>query len=102
MNRFIRFSSFFSFFLLVACSSTGVVPTGAGSYMLAKTGAAPGATGAEVTADLYREANEFCAKQNRQFVNISVDAKDWKPFVRLANSKLEFKCDEKSTGNERQ
>jgi hypothetical protein len=78
--------------ILTGCSSTGVVPTGPDTYMLAKTGGAPGTSGAEVTADLYREANAFCADQKKQLMTVTVTAQDWKPFVRLANSKLEFRC----------
>jgi hypothetical protein len=43
-------------------------------------------------ADLYREANAFCAEQKKQFVKINVTEQDNKPFVRLANAKLEFRC----------
>jgi hypothetical protein len=63
--------------------------------MIAKTGAAPGTSGAEVTADLYREANAFCSNQKKQLVTVNVIALDHKPFVRLANSQLEFRCVEK-------
>jgi DNA polymerase len=78
--------------ILTGCSSTGVVPTGQDAYMVAKTGGAPGTSGAEVTADLYREANAFCADQKKQLITVNVTELDWKPFVRLANSKLEFRC----------
>ena len=81
---------------LAGCSSTGVVSTGADTYMIAKSGGGPGATGAEMSADLYREANAFCAEQKKQFVRISVTEQDNKPFVRLANSKLEFRCEAES------
>jgi hypothetical protein len=78
--------------ILTGCSSTGVVPTGPDTYMLAKRSLAPGATGAEVTADLYREANAFCAEEKKQLLTVNVTAQDYRPFVRLANSKLEFRC----------
>lgn len=77
---------------LAGCSSTGVVSTGPDTYMVAKSGGGPGASGAEMSADLYREANAFCAAQKKQFVRISVTEQDNKPFVRLANAKLEFRC----------
>lgn len=77
---------------LTGCSSTGVVSTGSDTYMVAKSGGGPGASGAEISADLYREANAFCAKQKKQFAKISVTEQDNKPFVRLANAKLEFRC----------
>ena len=78
--------------VLAGCSSTGVVSTGSDTYMVAKSGGGPGASGAEMSADLYREANAFCAEQKKQFVRINVTEQDNKPFVRLANSKLEFRC----------
>ena len=48
---------------VVGCSSTGVVSIGVDSYMIAKSGGGPGASGAEMSADLYQEANAFCAEQ---------------------------------------
>jgi hypothetical protein len=78
--------------VITGCSSTGVVSTGPDTYMVAKSGGGPGASGAEISADLYREANAFCAAQKKQFVRISVTEQDNKPFVRQANAKLEFRC----------
>jgi len=78
--------------LLSGCSSTGVVPAGDGTLMIAKTDGAPATSGAEVTADLYREAHDYCEKRQMDFKTISVDEKDWKAFVRLASSKVEFRC----------
>ena len=78
--------------VLAGCASTGVVSTGSDTYMIAKSGGGPGASGAEMSADLYLEANAFCAEQKKQFVRINVTEQDNKPFVRLANSKLEFRC----------
>lgn len=80
--------------LMAACassSSTGVVSTSPDTYMIAKSGGF-GVSGAEVSADLYREANAFCAQQNRQFLRISLNERDKRPFVRAANAKLEFRC----------
>lgn len=77
---------------VAGCASTGVVSTGVDSYMIAKGGGGPGATGAEMSADLYREANAFCASQKKQFERISVTEKDNTPFVRAASSKIEFRC----------
>ena len=81
------------------CSTTGVTPMGDGMYMIAKTGGTPGASGAEVSADLYREAYAFCASKNMDFHKVSIDEKDWKAFVRLASSKLEFRCVENPENN---
>jgi hypothetical protein len=78
--------------MMAGCSSTGIVSTGPDTYMVARSGGGPGASGAEISAGLYREANEFCAAQKKQFSRISVTEQDNKPFVRLANAKLEFRC----------
>lgn len=78
--------------VFAGCSSTGVVSTGSDTYMVAKSGGGPGASGAEMSADLYREANAFCAEQKKQFVRISVTERDIKPFHGPANAKLEFRC----------
>lgn len=82
--------------LLSGCSSTGIVHTGSDTFMVAKTGGAPGTSGGEVTADLYREAYSFCAAKNMDLEKISVEEEDWRAFVTLANSKLEFRCIEKA------
>ncbi len=78
--------------VLAGCSSTGVVSTGSDTYMIAKSGGGSGASGAEMSAGLYREANAFCTEQKKQFVRISITEQDYMPFVRLANAKLEFRC----------
>jgi hypothetical protein len=78
--------------ILAGCSSTGVVSTGADTYMVAKSGGGPGASGADMSADLYREANAFCAEKKKQFVRINITEQNNVPFVRLANAKLEFSC----------
>jgi hypothetical protein len=79
--------------VLAGCSiskGTGVVSTGADAYMVANSGGRT--TGAEMSAALYREANEFCAAQKKQFVRINVTEQNHKPFVRPASAKLEFRC----------
>lgn len=88
-----KYAIIFVTLIISGCSSTGVVPTGVDTYMIAKSGGGPGASGAEMSAGLYKEANAFCASKERQFVRISVVEQDNKPFVRLANAKLEFRCD---------
>ena len=53
-------------FILVACSSTGVVPMDSGTYMIAKRSAQVGFGPPDgVKADVYREANDFCAKKQK-------------------------------------
>lgn len=76
-------------FLLVACSSTGVVPTGGDTYMAAKSG---GGFVSDMTADIFREAAAFCADQKKKLEKINLTEQNNIPFVRRANSKLEFRC----------
>lgn len=78
--------------LLAGCASTGVVSTGPDTYMIAKRGGPELGPGAEITADLYREANAFCAEQKKQLITIKVTALDGRVFVRPASSHLEFRC----------
>ena len=78
--------------ILTGCSNSAVVATGPDTYVLAKTADWPGISAAEVTKDLYREANAFCADQKKRLITVNVTAVDWKPFVRRTNSKLEFRC----------
>jgi hypothetical protein len=78
---------------LAACaSSSGVVSTGPGTYMVANKHLAPGASGGPLLADLYREAGEFCAKQGGQVQGLQTGATDHQPFGQLANARLEFRC----------
>ena len=75
--------------LLSGCASSGVVSTGPDTYMIAKTSRVPAFTsGAELAADLYREANAFCIGQERQLLTVNATARDWAP----ASAKLEFRC----------
>lgn len=78
--------------LLAACASTGVVSTGADSYMVADTSQRPGAAGAPILVDLYREAGAFCKSKGGNVETIATEAKDHQPFVRLASARLEFRC----------
>lgn len=79
-------------FLLAGCASSGVVPMGLGTYMVTKQSATGFHSGASVTADLYREAGEFCAKQQKDLEPINVAEKDGVPGYAFASSRLEFRC----------
>ena len=76
--------------LLVGCAvSSGVVSIGPDTYMLAKS--APGESGGEITADLYREANTYCAEQKKQVVTISSKSRD-SGFARKGTAEIQFRC----------
>ena len=78
--------------LLSACSSTGVIPMDKDSYMVSKRSAQVGfgpAIGAK--ADLYEEANAFCAKQNKAVETVNIETTD-SGFARPASASLQFRC----------
>ena len=79
--------------VLVGCASTGVVPADRGTYMLSKQSAAGifGTSGG-VRADIYAEANEFCARTNEAVETVNLEVKDAVPFVRTSSVMLQFKC----------
>jgi hypothetical protein len=63
--------------VLTSCASTGVVPMDKDTYMLAKRSAQVGfgpADGAK--ADVYREATDFCAKQNKKLETVKLEMTD--------------------------
>ncbi len=78
--------------VLTGCSSTGVVPMDKDTYMLATRSAQAGfgpPIGAK--ADVYREANDFCAKQNKKLETVKLDMTN-SGFARPASVSLEFRC----------
>lgn len=78
--------------LLAGCASTGVVPTGDGTYMLAKRSSTD--SGGEIMADLYREAGAHCAAEGKKMAQTSGKSKDTMPF-RPGNAELHFRCVDK-------
>lgn len=78
---------------LAGCASTGVVPTGGDTYMLAKTGAGGMfSSGAAVAADLYAEANAFCGHKGQSVETIESEAENAIPLVRMNRASLKFRC----------
>ena len=79
--------------LLASCSSTGIIPIGKGEYMVSKTSAGGGFVSAAGTkAELYKEANAFCAKTGKVIETIKITGKDGRVFVRSASAELQFRC----------
>jgi hypothetical protein len=78
--------------ILTGCA-TGIIPTDKGAFMSQKNSAG-GAFGdpQSVLADLYREANDFCAKNNQVVETISSIPEKGIPFVRPARATLNFRC----------
>ena len=78
--------------LLTGCASSGISPMNKDTYFVSEMRSMPGigpATGAK--ADIYKEANEFCAKQNKHVETVKLDMVNAVPF-RPGSASLEFKC----------
>ena len=83
--------------LLTGCASTGVVLIEKDIYMVAKRSAQVGfGPSYGVKADVYQEANDFCAKQNKKLETVKLDMEDG-GFARPASVSLQFRCGSDST-----
>ena len=82
-----------SLLVLSGCASTGIVPMDRGTYMISKQSAA-GLFGTPdgVRADIYTEANEFCARTGQAVETVNAEIKAAIPFVRTGSAMLQFKC----------
>lgn len=78
---------------LISCTSTGVIPMDKGTYMIGKRSAQMGFGPPEGTkADVYKEANEFCAKNNKAVKTIHLKMVD-SGFARPGSVELTFRCE---------
>jgi hypothetical protein len=78
---------------LSACASTGIVATGDGVFMISKESAGCGfASAGGALAVVYKEANANCDGQGKKLETVNVYSKDGTPFVRCAETKLQFRC----------
>jgi hypothetical protein len=79
--------------ICISGCATGIVPTDKGAFMSQKSSAG-GAFGdpQAVLADLYIEANEFCARSGKLVETISTNPEKGIPFVRPARATLNFRC----------
>ena len=83
--------------LLVAVASagcsttTGVVKISDDTYMLAKQDATVW-SGAGVKVELYKEANTYCAKDGKTFVQVSNTSVDAVSGRSMAGAEIQFKC----------
>ena len=78
--------------ILSGCASTGVVLMEKDTYMIAKRSAQFGfgpPVGAK--ADVYHEANEFCAKQNMKVETVDLNMTDG-GLARPGSVSLQFRC----------
>jgi hypothetical protein len=79
--------------LLAGCASSGVVPADRGTYLISKQSAA-GMFGTPegVKLDIYKEANEFCARKGQVVETVNVETQNAVPFVHEGSATLHFKC----------
>jgi hypothetical protein len=78
--------------ILVACGgTTGIVKISEDTYMLAKQDATVW-SGAGIKVELYKEANEFCAKTGKKFVQVSNTSVDAVSKQSMAGAEIQFKC----------
>jgi hypothetical protein len=78
--------------ILFGCSSTGIVQTDGGKYLIAKKSPQVGlGPPIGVRAEVYQEANEFCAKENKVVETINLELTN-AGFARSAVATLEFRC----------
>lgn len=79
-------------FILTSCGSTGVVPMDLETYMIAKRSVRAGyGPPDDAKADVYREANEFCAKDTLVIETINLEITN-ASFARPGNVSLTFRC----------
>jgi hypothetical protein len=78
--------------VISACASTGVVPADRDTYIVSERGPTVGfSRPVRQTASVYRQANEFCAKQNKQVETVNLDQVD-SGLGRPASASLQFRC----------
>jgi hypothetical protein len=80
-------------FMLAACSSTGVVPKGHGTYMIEK-GISRMFSGSpdSVRADIYQEAANLCGGERKAVETIKLEITPESGFARPGKVFLEFRC----------
>ncbi len=79
--------------VLAGCASSGVIPTGADTFMVSKTSAGGVfVSGSSVKADLYIEANKFCSDRGQVVETVDASSKNAVPFARMPSAQLQFKC----------
>jgi hypothetical protein len=77
--------------ILAACTSTGVVPMGGNTYMIA--GSRPGFVGTgEVKASLIRDASAWCAKRGLVMIVVDATGHDGVLGHNAANADVTFKA----------
>lgn len=77
---------------LAGCATnTGIVQIADDTYMYAKKDMM-GYSGSVVKAELYKEANVFCADKGKKFTPLNSTADDYKPYQTSAGAEIQFTC----------
>jgi hypothetical protein len=77
---------------VTACVSTGVIETNPGVYTIAKRSAQAGfGPPVATTAAIYREANQFCAKDGKKVETVALNEVN-SGFAKPGSATLSFKC----------
>lgn len=89
----IFFNSIILCFFCVGCASSGVIPMDKGVYYISKSNArvGMGPPSPETISEVYKEANQFCAQQNKEVQRINNIYTD-SGYGKTANFALEFRC----------
>jgi hypothetical protein len=93
------FSACCAVFLIVGCSSTGVIPVDRDSYMIGKKDGYPG-LGVSLSnkAEVYQEANSFCNGKDQDVETLNLVVTPAAP-GRLGSTELRFKCVSRGVGS---
>ena len=80
-------------FVSVGCATTtGIVKISEDTYMLAKQPLLAHTAG-EVKVEIYKEANAFCEKNGKKFIQLSHTGSDYHPYNSYASAEVQFKCE---------
>lgn len=92
MKFIVAVFAFAAALVLGGCASTGVVPTDDGKYVIAKQSPQVGfGPPIAARAEVYQQANEFCAKDGKTVETINLVMTD-SGLGRSAAVSLEFRC----------
>jgi len=77
------------------CATTSgtddIVPIGKDTYMIGRPGGFFTISGAEVEAQLFRDANTFCRSQGKNLMPVSSESRNSAPYT-YATAELQFRC----------
>lgn len=89
-----KFTFLISLIILVGCASnSGVMPIGPDTFMVSRQ-AATGFSGlGTLKADAYKDANEYCSKQNR-FIRVVSTSESGPPYIlgNFPRAEVQFMC----------